>query len=222
VEDFEETLLDVCCNAGRTYVQGSQIIAAASKILPSGEAFKWRFKRASFYKLTHKRIAIDHHATAFDADRHIAFLQFRSDEQEKTMFLKEHTTNAPHQTLAGPFVQPAGDVSDSIASWTYSGADACWPILDVIVQGSKLQHESRFPDCGRIVLTGLSQCDIPVCVPSHWRQGTLMVEIFRVINRGPSVQTMNQFSVMVDGVKVTSGAFSMAIEANNQSSPSQT
>lgn len=196
------TSADVFLRGTRDYVQGTQIMARAADLLPTGP---WRFERAGFAQITHNIILI---APQNDDDTAIGSVHFKGpDEETSEMFVFDTGRAAPQKDQAMPAraqrqsPDPAED-----ASYTFSGVTAFEDMLNAIVIAIKNEHTVQFTGCTDVWLTGMRGLDIPVAGPFP-ETGAIKLQMMRALAGEHGQQTLWRLEIQGDdGANFARGA----------------
>lgn len=178
--------LDVFFRGDRTYIQGTQIVARLSELLPPGD---WTLDQAIFSRLAAGPLLASRGEVANPAGR----VQFLSDTGATCAFaLAEGPGTAPRRDSAMPIsIRRQDSGADDGAVWTYDGAERFEDLLNVVVQSIKAEHSVRWPAAADIWFTGLRKLRLPVSPPVD-RAGTLTLSLYRQIGVAGQVQTIWQ------------------------------
>jgi hypothetical protein len=202
--------LDVGLNNGRTYVQGSEMLARLVALPELGDPRDWAIERAQFHRMTDHKVGIDHGALKLDLDRHIASVALKSASEKRTYFLTAAPERAPQRTTAETTITAATDADLSNAHFTYAAVSGFWGLLDAVVQATKQHLIHAEAGSHGYMLTSLGANDLPLAIDDRWSHGTVRVETLRRFRASDVTQMMNRFTIVGADGQSCAGVFGFA------------
>ena len=194
MRDSDVVPLDCCLNAGRPYVQGSQMIARAADAL-SGDR-QLRLRGAEFHAITDRCVGLRPGARRPHDLGEVVFEGRDGPVQAAFVALADP---APSRTLGTATIVTASvDEDRSCAALDFENVGHLRDLLDLAVQATKRLHLTLSPRARDIWLTGLRKADLP----ARWNgpsSGSLSVQVVRRLVAQDRVQSLNAVTLTLDG-----------------------
>ncbi len=179
--------LDVFLRGDRTYIQGTQILARLSELLPKGD---WALGAVGFTGIVDSRVVaveLDGEAGA-PATARVAFEA--SDGSTLGFAVLPGDGPAPRSDRPmGISVDRVGGDEDSAARYRFAGVRGFEDALNVIVQAIKSECSRRWPQAQDIWLTGVRRFPLP----TQWSgpdAGHVDITLARQLGVSGQVQTI--------------------------------
>ena len=195
------TPLDVSLLNGRSYVQGTQMIARACAQLVPAQA---KLSSAKFLRLTDRQIhaALAANASVSAPEELVGVLQLDAASNDRTVLLLEGSEPAPpcqsEVQLRLLDLQHDGRLSGHYA---FESADGLVGLLDALVQGIKRLHEGLQQPVCDIWFTGLRQIELPLHGLPTAGRGRVDVTQLRVLSRGRQHQSLLRVQLVLEGLE---------------------
>jgi hypothetical protein len=187
--------LDVCLLNGRSYVQGTQMIARASEQLAPASA---NLVGAKFSRLTDRQVFAGVSDESSQAGDCIGSLNFHCPLEQRVILLFEGPQLAPlRQSTAGPKLAALDHDGSLSGTYSFNNAVGLEGIVEALVQGIKLMHEGislngQSAQVSDIWFTGMRNFEIPTrSLPSEG-YGKIAVRCLRVHAAGTLNQSLLQ------------------------------
>lgn len=166
----------------RDYIQGTQIVARASEVLPLGD---WSLESAKFARITRNLVTFQ---KAADPDA-VGSIHFRAPGLTETVHAIETTTAAERRDDLMPVICQYKE-TDAVDQTVYAFSNVATfeDLLNSFVIALKGEHERRFPGARDIWFTGLRGGDLPVSRPPA--EGLIDLNLMRRLAGEPAHQTM--------------------------------
>jgi hypothetical protein len=186
--DSEGDLLDVCLNDGRGYVQGSQMLAEAARLIGGVEV---TLDGAAFRALTDRTIRlVDGMAGGVGQAR------FLTPAGPRNVSFAAEAERAPEGALPGRVETSPIAVSHAAAtaSVSFGGAAGLRDLLDVAVQLTKGLHRAMTPEAEDVWFTSLRQAGLPTR-PASPLDGEMRAAVTRTLSAGDRIQSLNALTI---------------------------
>ncbi len=160
------TILPVCLNGERDYVQGTQMIARSAEILEECFGIEPVLYTAAFHKITDHQVAVCTDESDLDEAAALGDMLFTLDrDRTAKLFLIELPQTAPREVVPVgcryEFIETVGeDLRHAIFQISEIGGGE--DLLVALVQSLKSLHETAFPGASNIWFTGLRDGKIPM------------------------------------------------------------
>lgn len=180
--------LDVCLNDGRAYVQGSQMLAEAARLIGGGDVV---LDGAAFRTLTDRKVRlVDGTAGGVGQAR------FLTPAGPRDVAFVAEAERAPERVLPrATRMSPIGFTwSDASAVVRFEGAADLRDLLDVAVQLTKTLHRSLTPEADDLWFTSLRRAGLPTR-PDAPVDGDMRVVVTRTLSAGDRVQSLNALTI---------------------------
>lgn len=187
----EKRDIDVCLNDGRSYVQGTQMIARAADALSDILGAKQvEFTAAAFRSITANTVAIAR--IKIEDPEAIASARFVVDDEDFEIGFYDTGRPAPLEKILPKcrYEHVSGDASDGAQVFQIENVAGLEDLLNAIVQSVKTVHSGLASDTSDIWFTGLRGARMSHEVTID--QARITLTRMRIMGKSPNWQTLTK------------------------------
>ncbi len=202
--------LEVILNAGRNYVQGSQMLGRVSEKVAAPDT---RLKSAAFRRITDRQVSMLRLDTGVaEPEGALGTIEYATSESSVRVALLEGEQLAPEGDLPPnvTWTKTTGQAALT-ADYELSGVHDLEDFVVAFVQTIKEEHAALNDEIRDIWFTGLRNANLPTDGAFPMNSGTLELRGGRVMGRDGAYQSMQTFSF-----GPMSGAVSFSFKSERQ------